>query len=486
MTIRLRLIVYYSGLLIIILGLFGVAVFGMLQWTMRDQVDTTLQRVLGEVLEETGGTIMIGADGTPQLTAYVPLLDTFRTPGIYVQIWKVYQEEELFSKSENLGTFSDPLDPSAIGSAQEVRSNVTINGTHLRVITKPIIVEGRVVGNVQAAASLSVIEAASDRLLKIMLGGGLIALILSLLIGDWLARRTLRPVAAIVSTAQNITAADDLSRRIPNPGPQDELGRMVTVFNETLSRLESLFKAQRRFVADVSHELRTPLTTIQGNLDLLRLYGNDPRSLIAIEGEVKRMSRLVGDLLLLAQADAGQLPIEMEPLELDQVILEISNEAVILSKGSHILRLGRLDQVVVNGNADRLKQLFLNLVSNAIKYTPEGGMITLSLTQQGDDAYVAVTDTGVGIPEEDLSHIFDRFYRVDKARSRAAGGTGLGLSIAKWLAEAHGGKIFVESKVGKGTTFTVILPIAQTNAPEEDEVHGEPRSSRFIPMKMPK
>jgi signal transduction histidine kinase len=226
------------------------------------------------------------------------------------------------------------------------------------------------------------------------------------------------------------------------------------------------------------------LTTIQGNLDLLRLYGNDPRSLVAIEGEVKRMSRLVGDLLLLAQADAGQLPMEMEPLELDQLILEISNEAVILSKGKHILRLGRLDQVVVNGNPDRLKQLFLNLVSNAIKYTPEQGTITLSLTQEGNLACVSVTDTGMGIPEEDLKHIFDRFYRVDKARSRAAGGTGLGLSIAKWLAEAHGGKILVESQVNRGTTFTVVLPIAGTKPADEDELHSDPPSARFIPMRM--
>jgi two-component system, OmpR family, sensor kinase len=485
MTIRLRLIVYYSGLLIIILSLFGIAVFGMLQWTMRGQVDTTLKRVLNEVLEETGGTVKTAPDGTPQLTAYVPRLDTFRTPGIYVQIWEVYNGETLFSKSENLGTFNDPLDPKAIGEEKEVHSIVTINGTNLRVITKPIVIEGRVVGNVQAAASLTLIEAASDRLLKIMLGGGLIALILSLLIGDWLARRTLRPIGSIVSTAQSIAAADDLSRRIPNTGPQDELGRMVSVFNETLSRLENLFKAQRRFVADVSHELRSPLTTIQGNLDLVRLYGNDPRSIEAMESEVKRMSRLVGDLLLLAQADAGQIPLEMEALDIDQLVLEIYGEAGFLSQGKHRFKLGQLDQVRVNADVDRLKQLLLNLVSNAIKYTPDDGSVSMSVTRQGTNVYVTVEDTGVGIPAEDLAHIFDRFYRVDKARSRAAGGTGLGLSIAQWIAEAHGGEILVASEFGKGTTFTVVLPILSGES-ESDEQSFDPRAARFVPMRMMK
>lgn len=457
MTLRLRLILSYSGLLLIILSFFGVAVFGMLQWTMRDQVDKTLYDVLRGVLNETGGTMELGNDGQPRLTAYVPRLDTFRTPGVYVQIWEVYREERLFSSSENLGAYSAPLDKNAIGKDYEVRSEVIINGTHLRVITRPIIVQGQLVGNIQAAATLTTIEAASDRLLTIMLGGGLIALLLSLLIGDWLARRTLRPVAAIVEAAQNITAAADLGQRIPYTGPADELGQMVTEFNETLERLDRFFRSQQRFVGDVSHELRTPLTTIQGNLDLIRLYGNDPKSVQTIEGEVKRMSRLVGDLLLLAQADAGQT-LQTESVDLDTLLLEIYNEAGVLAKGKYKIKLGKFEPVRIKGDSDRLKQLFLNLITNAIKYTPEGGAVTISLWPWGDKAHISVNDTGVGIPEEDLPHIFDRFYRVDKARSRAAGGTGLGLSIAQWIVDMHHGSIRVESEIGKGTTFTIILP----------------------------
>jgi len=250
MTLRLRLMIYYSGLLILILALFGTAVFMMLNWTLQAQVDNTLSRVLADVLQETGGALEVTEAGQPRLTAYVPRLDTFRTPGVYVQIWEVYDgDPSLFSTSENLGAFTQPLDRRALGAAQEVRSEVTINGTHLRVITHPITIQGQQVGNVQAAASLTVVEAATDRLMKIMLGGGVIALLLSLLIGDYLARRTLRPIEAIVSTAQSITAADDLGRRIPDGDVQDELGRMIRVFNQTLARLERSFHAQPLFRA---------------------------------------------------------------------------------------------------------------------------------------------------------------------------------------------------------------------------------------------
>jgi signal transduction histidine kinase len=481
MTIRLRLTLYYSGLLVILLSMFGMAVFLMLRWTMLNQVDTTLHRVLEEVLEDTGGRMEIGPDGELLLTAYVPRLDTFRTPGVYVQIWEVYSQQQLFSSSENLGMYMHALDENAIGAPEEVRSDVSVNGTHLRVITQPITIEGQVVGNVQAAASMSTIESATDRLLKILLGGGLIALLLSLLMGDWLARRALRPVESIVATAQSITAADDLGRRIPYTGPpEDELGRMVTAFNATLGRLDRLFRAQRRFVGDVSHELRSPLTSIQGNVDLVRLYGSDPKSIEAIESEVARMSRMIDDLLLLAQADAGQIPVEMEALELDQLLLEIYNESGMYSKGMHVLKLGEFEQVSVLGNADRLKQLFTNLVTNAIKYTPKGGAITLALQQKSDGVYVSVSDTGLGIPEEDLSNIYDRFYRVDKHRSRAMGGAGLGLSIVKWIADVHHARVDVQSEVGKGTTFTVILPII-THHVESD---AEEMRSRFMPIKL--
>jgi signal transduction histidine kinase len=284
-----------------------------------------------------------------------------------------------------------------------------------------------------------------------------------------LSQRALKPINIIAQAAQQITAADDLGRRIPYDGPPDEIGQLTETFNETLERLERLFKAQRRFVADVSHEMRTPLTTIQGNLDLMKRFSSDydEEAMEAMESEVRRMSRLVEDLLLLAKADAGRQSLVKMVVELDTLLLEVYNQSRLLNISGIDVSLGSIDQAQVLGDPDRLKQLLLNLVSNALKYTPEGGTVILSLSRDAQSAFVTVADTGIGIPEADLPHIFDRFYRVDKARARAMGGTGLGLSIAKWIVDAHGGQLSVISTVGEGSTFTIQLPLAPEAIPLE-------------------
>jgi signal transduction histidine kinase len=279
--------------------------------------------------------------------------------------------------------------------------------------------------------------------------------------GAFLARTALRPIQAITKTAQRITQAQDLRQRIPVIVPNDELGRLTETINGMLARLEDLFKAQQRLVADVSHELRTPLTTIQGNLDLLQRGAADDLSarkstLRTMADETARMRRLVNDLLLLAQADAG-LKLHQQPVELDTLLLEVYRQAQVMAQGITV-RLGAEDQALVLGDADRLRQLLLNLVDNALKHTvAETGEVTLTLRRTAGWVRVSVEDNGAGIPTEDLPHIFERFYRADPSRSRP-GGSGLGLAIARWVAEAHGGRIEVESQVGKGSIFTLWLP----------------------------
>jgi signal transduction histidine kinase len=189
-----------------------------------------------------------------------------------------------------------------------------------------------------------------------------------------------------------------------------------------------------------------------------RMGDTDPESLAAIQVEIERMTRLVGDLLLLARADSGGLPLERKQVELDNMLFEVYRQVRMLEPPAEI-ELAAVDQITVLGDPDRLKQLFLNLVENAVKYTPPDGSVSLSLSKKEEWAFFEVADTGVGIPPENLPHIFDRFYRVDKSRARAQGGSGLGLSIAKWIAQAHGGTIRVTSQVGEGTTFTVTLPV---------------------------
>ena len=253
-----------------------------------------------------------------------------------------------------------------------------------------------------------------------------------------------------------------------------------------LDRIQQLFNTQERLIADVSHELRTPLTTVQGNLDLLRRYLGQPmesqprgqasaellqETLNEAEDEASRMGTMIGDLLLLAQADSGAVQLQLAPVEMDTLLLDVYRQARRIAKhrrGSDApeISLGDEDQALVMGDRERLRQVVLNLTDNAIKYTPNGGSVTLSLEKSEGWVKVAVSDTGIGISEDDLPHVFDRFYRTDKARSRELGGSGLGLSIVQWIAAAHKGRVTVTSALQQGSTFTLWLPaMPEPNAP---------------------
>jgi two-component system OmpR family sensor kinase len=471
MPIRTRLTFLYASLLGIAMLVFSTATLSVLNWTMRRQVDTTLL----EAAEDVRLAAVYGADpntsGNPLLgELFMSQINRLNAPGLFAQIWLYDPQNNLsypYDSSWSLLSmgWNGALDAKALGTDEITRRDVFIKGDHLRVITVPLVINGQLSGYIQTASSLRTVDAAMDRLLKIMLGVGAATLIASLLFGDYLTTRALRPIDTIAQTAQQITAADDLSRRIPYKS-QDELGQLTETFNQTLERLERLFNAQRRFVADVSHEMRTPLTTIRGNVSLMDRIGYDEEALAAIDSEAQRMTRLVEDLLLLAKADAGRLPLDEALVELDTLVLETYNQARLLSEQVEV-RLGQIDQVQVMGDSDRLKQLLLNLVTNGLKYTPPGGSVTLSISRHDGWAKVDVCDTGVGIPAEDLPNIFNRFYRVDKARARAMGGTGLGLSIAKWIAEAHGGDLTVESEVDRGSTFTLKLPVIPDDIPHD-------------------
>jgi signal transduction histidine kinase len=325
-------------------------------------------------------------------------------------------------------------------------------------------------------------ESVLDQLQFILLLTGVAAVGLSLFLGALLTHQLLKPLDDITAAALKITRTDDLSRRLPDSGRRDEIGRLTMVLNQTLERLERLFHARQRFLADVSHELRTPLTTIRGNVDLIRHMGEaDPETMAVVQDELKRMTRLVDDLLLLARADTGGLPIQKKPVELDNIFLDVYKQVSSIDREVSV-ELKEVDQVCVLGDQDRLKQLILNLVDNALKYTPPGGKVWLSLAKANGNAQISVADTGVGIPAEDLPRIFDRFYRVDKARSRNMGGSGLGLSIAYWIARAHGGDIEVSSVVGEGTEFRITLPII---AQQVEGATGQPSLGPVRPVAEP-
>jgi signal transduction histidine kinase len=375
----------------------------------------------------------------------------------------------LLDISANLGDWHHPLDETALGSDQPRFSNININGREMRVLTRPLTAQGKLYANVQAVALLDTVNEAREKLLLVMVSSAFVGVLGSIILGMWLSRKALRPIESITQAASKIAQADDLSTRLEWDGPMDELGRLTKVFNGMMERLQDLFSVQQRFVADVSHELRTPLTAIRGNLDLIKRYGVDDESLEAIESEAERMSRMVNDLLLLARADYGGLTLELEPVDLDTIVIEAHQQAKILAKDRDlVISIGHFEPVRVEGHTDRLKQLLLNLLGNAIKFTPDGGRITLSLRQTDGKAILQVKDTGIGISPADTKHIFDRFYQADKSRFRMGDSSGLGLAIVKWIVEAHHGTVSVESELGKGSTFTVEIP-AINNMPHLDD-----------------
>jgi two-component system OmpR family sensor kinase len=291
-----------------------------------------------------------------------------------------------------------------------------------------------------------------------LLFGAPLGLVIALVIGWLIARAALRPINRISRTVQIIGESRDLSRRLQFVGPYDEVGRLATTFDGMMNRLERVFETQKRFIADASHELRTPLTTIRGNADLMRRAPPDERELCltAIRREAERMTRLVSDLLLLAEADVAEKRIQIGVVDLDDIVLEVYNAAQLLAGEKVAIMLDHTDPITVQGDADRLKQLLLNLTDNAIKFTPPGGTVSLGVRREGDGVAIAVSDSGIGIPVEEQASIFDRFYRVEEAR--ATRGSGLGLAICAWIVAGHGGRIEVSSAPGKGSTFTVHLP----------------------------
>jgi signal transduction histidine kinase len=400
-------------------------------------------------------------------------MDIVELPGVelassvYVQLWT--RDGQLKMSSPGIRQFSQALDPADLKAGQPILRDVNAHNLHLRVLTVPLVLGSRPAGVLQAATNLALVDSIRSTLLYVLLALMVISIFVAAA-ASWISiGRALAPLQLVTETAEQIMRADDLSRRIPYHGPAgDEIGQLIAAFNHTLARLENLFTSQQRFIADVSHELRTPLTVIKGNADLVRKFGADDESLDSIKDEADRLTRLVGDLLLLAQAESGKLPINPRAVELDQLLTDVFQEMRVLAGGKVKLKLTEIDQLLVHGDPDRLKQVFLNIISNAIHYTPSGGDVYLSMSKAGDMAKVIVRDTGPGIPAKDIPHIFDRFYRGEKSRTRSkTSGFGLGLSIAYWIIDTHGGRIEVDSHDGQGTTFCVYLPLQRADPAKE-------------------
>jgi len=320
---------------------------------------------------------------------------------------------------------------------------------------------GNTTGVVAVTRSANDVEAILGTFSRVLLVIGPVALVLASLLGYFLIKRSLHPVQVMASTARKIEERN-LDKRLDVHG-DDELGQLAATLNHMLTRLEGAFNRERQFIADASHELRTPLAVVQGEATLAlkkeRNIEEYQKSLETISQETERLSSTLKRLLFLAR-DESIKQLEFEEVNLKGLLAEVASDIEMLCEEKTLhFQLHVQDNLIIKGDEVSLRELFLNLLDNAIRYTPQGGDVSLTLGRKGNNAYVAVKDTGAGIPEEHLKHIFKRFYRVDKSRSRSEGGAGLGLSICQRIVEFHYGTIEVESKVGEGSTFSVLLPL---------------------------
>lgn len=297
-----------------------------------------------------------------------------------------------------------------------------------------------------------------------------IALVLASVGGYFLARKSLAPVAAMASQARGMGAAN-LQARLEVANQRDELGQLALSFNQLLDRLEESFERQRRFIADASHELRTPVAILRGETEVTLSRGDRSpeqyrETLEILRDESQRLARIIEDLFTLTRADGGEYPLTMTDIYLDELTTDVLRRARSLAMARNItLSSAITPELPVRADEALLRRMLLNLLDNAIKYNPEGGKISVECKKEGTEYVISVSDTGEGIPKELQKQVFDRFFRADKARSRAEGahgGAGLGLSIAKWIAEAHHGRLELTRSDASGSVFSVILPATQT------------------------
>lgn len=289
-------------------------------------------------------------------------------------------------------------------------------------------------------------------------------LLIAIGVGMWLAKTSFSKVNSIIATAKNITA-ERLHDRLPEGKTQDEIGRLITTFNEMISRLDVSFNQMRQFSADASHELRTPLAVMRTQLERAlnsEASMNDLKRIAAnCLDETLRMGAITEDLLFLSRADAGQEVVKQDRVRLDELVKATYEESVIIASHRSItVALQPVEEVTILGEENRLRRMLLNLIDNAVKYNHDRGTIGIGLSKNNVSAKIVISDSGIGIPAEEVARIFDRFYRVDRARSREMGGSGLGLSIVSWIVQAHGGTISVKSDLQQGSEFLVTFPLA--------------------------
>ena len=475
-SIRGRLTLWYAAALILSLAVFAVVLYVARRGASYQDLDRRIQSeadltagILAESYRARGVLVEPDTAGRPVLIPEVAavlevvpdfLLVTSRDGRL------------LFASSDaralTFGEF-EQLNR-LVGGAPHARTpgehRILPNGPTLHYLVRPVGEAGGQFGAIFAGADTRSAELGLQQLVSTIIVAFVIGIVPAVLVGRWIAGRALGPVDRMITEVREITDGRTLHRRLAVPMVKDELGRLAETLNQMMARLERSFSALRRFTADASHELKTPLTVVRAGVERAITRPDLPQeTLAALEEtlqEVNRMTELLDALLTLARADEGRAELHREPVDLREIVAEAGETGELLADQAGVVIEIRTpaEPVVLAVDRSRVRQLILNLIENAVKYTPRSGNVSVQLGASDGKVLLTVADTGIGIAPGDLPHIFDRFWRADSARTRTGErpGAGLGLAICKWIAEAHGGAIEAQSRPGRGTTFTVTFP----------------------------
>jgi len=474
-SLRFKLTAWYVLILAVLLVSFSSFLYFTLSNILYNSVDNKLRTLAGLIASES--TSPLSSLGFGDMDQALQASMDLKPIGKFIQV--LDESGRIGQKSDNLKNVQLPVSLNALRNASKgvitFETSRSFGNTPLRIVTLPVTEGDHISRIVQVASSLEDVENALNTLFIILIITVPSALVLASLGGQFLANKALKPVDNITQTARLITS-QNLSQRITPPKVKDEISRLIGTFNEMISRLDKSFQQIKQFSSDASHELKTPLTILRGEVEvaLRKERGANEYEQILRSNleEINRMSTIVEDLLLLSKSDSGEVPLHRGPVLLTEIVDDVVGQVHILAQAKQIrLQTSNSDgDVTIFGDALRLRQLLLNLIENGIKYTPEKGSVSITLQRENNRngspgesrgfVNIIVSDTGIGIDKKDHQRIFDRFYRVDKARSREQGGSGLGLSISKWIVEAHHGEISVESELGKGSSFIVKLPVS--------------------------
>jgi two-component system OmpR family sensor kinase len=440
-SIRWNLLSWYAMTLLAVLVAFGGLLFERMEHLLRQGVEKELRAyalaIAGATEEEEGA---LKVELSPE---YLRHFSSGEKGSPYYIVWD--RNGKIVSRSEN-GPALEPL-PAGHQSSTGPQRQLSIAGPEGTVVFVGREVRKEREKQRELLGSLFAI------------GGAVMGLALA---GGWfLAGRALAPVRRMSEAAAAVSASN-LAQRIDVGRTESELGQLAVTLNQAFDRLEKAFERQTRFTADASHELRTPLAIVMSQAELALRKDRTPEEYReALETSLKaaqRMKAVVEGLLTLARADAKEVDLRREPVELGRLVEETASLLGPMALERKVSLTVSAEPVAVTGDADRLREVVTNLITNAIRYNVQGGKVDVTLAAQKDQATLTVVDTGIGIPEKDQAQLFERFYRVDKARSREVGGSGLGLAISKWIIEAHGGTISFSSRENAGSTFTARLP----------------------------